>query len=812
MAKDKTKTPISLSNLEEFKNQLATVAISGSYKNLLNIPATFTPSAHNQASSTINAMTGYSKPTSTSAIAASDTLNAAIGKIEKALDGKQPIGSYVTSSGTAAKATADANGNVIADTYVKSVSISGRTVTITKGNGSSETQTTQDTTYTPGAGLSLSGTQFINTGVRSVVAGATPNILTINTGGTTSSITINKVDYAARAGLHTIKSSNEINLDYSETSWSGATELYFNYRGTSTDKKVTNYKMWDGAGSSGALANVTANTFVGKLSGNATTATTATNVTVTETNPSSATTYYLPFLGGRSGGQGVKSNNGAQYYSLEGTADAVGKAELGLGNSIASGTAGNKKGKIYLYGSNTGYTYIDTANSSTSNYTVTIPAKSGTIALTSDNVSSATKATQDGNGAVISSTYLKLAGGTMTGVINMPENKATMNFRSTNASYYATVNYDTNGNEALAINLKNAVTSFMVNTGTDGTTWTAAGKWNTVTPALQVKNNSVYINELIPNGTTLAYKLNVNGNTNIKGNCSITGQVTKPNTSTSWVTGRNVAPFRTLAAASPEDSQYVPILSAKSYQGSWELGPYTSNILHLSYITDANYDAGTNAQTADFQFKTDGTIVAKTFSGNATSATKATQDGNGSTITSTYLKLSGGGTVNKQITIQGATNSANAIGTDNPRIEFSNSDRSQYCRLMYTDYDAVQAPDSLTLVGNQSGTYFIAPNIKATGSFYGSLSGNASTATTAMTSHSLLMHSVTSVSNLSSVADGWYNFTGTILDTNGTWIVTKRTIGGKGSLYSATNLEDPRIVLNSNDLSTWVSPYAYWHA
>lgn len=47
-----------------------------------------TPVAHNQASSTINAMTGYSKPSSTSAIAATDSLNTAIGKLEKALDGK----------------------------------------------------------------------------------------------------------------------------------------------------------------------------------------------------------------------------------------------------------------------------------------------------------------------------------------------------------------------------------------------------------------------------------------------------------------------------------------------------------------------------------------------------------------------------------------------------------------------------------------------------------------------------------------------------------------------------------------------------
>ena len=44
--------------------------------------------SHNQASSTINAMTGYSKPSSTSAISTSDTLNSAIGKLEKALDGK----------------------------------------------------------------------------------------------------------------------------------------------------------------------------------------------------------------------------------------------------------------------------------------------------------------------------------------------------------------------------------------------------------------------------------------------------------------------------------------------------------------------------------------------------------------------------------------------------------------------------------------------------------------------------------------------------------------------------------------------------
>lgn len=42
--------------------------------------------------------TGYVKPSSTSAVADTDTLNAAIGKLEKGLDGKQASGSYVTSN------------------------------------------------------------------------------------------------------------------------------------------------------------------------------------------------------------------------------------------------------------------------------------------------------------------------------------------------------------------------------------------------------------------------------------------------------------------------------------------------------------------------------------------------------------------------------------------------------------------------------------------------------------------------------------------------------------------------------------------
>ena len=115
---------------------------------------------------------------------------------------------------------------------------------------------------------------------------------------------------------------------------------------------------------------------------------------------------------------------------------------------------------------------------------------------------------------------------TFTGTIRTVENGAAINFRSASTSYYTTVNYDTSGNEALAVNLKSSVTSFMVNSGVDGTTWTAAGKWTGVSPSLQVKGKSVYINELIPNGVTPAYTFRANGNSSINGTLGLADKVT----------------------------------------------------------------------------------------------------------------------------------------------------------------------------------------------------------------------------------------------------------------------------------------------
>lgn len=146
-----TKTDASSTYLTKTgKAASATVADSANavtWGNVSNKPTSFTPSSHNQAANTITAMTGYSKASSAAAIATSDSLNTAIGKIEKALDGK------LSTTGTAAKATSDASGNNIVNTYetkanaITGLSVSGKTITYTKGNGSTGTISTQDTTY-----------------------------------------------------------------------------------------------------------------------------------------------------------------------------------------------------------------------------------------------------------------------------------------------------------------------------------------------------------------------------------------------------------------------------------------------------------------------------------------------------------------------------------------------------------------------------------------------------------------------------------------------------------------------------------------
>lgn len=89
----------------------------------------------------------------------------------------------------------------------------------------------------------------------------------------------------------------------------------------------------------------------------------------------------------------------------------------------------------------------------------------------------------------------------------------------------------------------------------------------------------------------------------LKAGDTMTGQLQKASASYSWVNGRNGALVRHTATTFSAN-QYNPILSAKSINGTWDIGTYTTNnSLYFTYITDANFNAGTNSTTAQMEFR-----------------------------------------------------------------------------------------------------------------------------------------------------------------------------------------------------------------
>lgn len=67
----------------------------------------------------------------------------------------------------------------------------------------------------------------------------------------------------------------------------------------------------------------------------------------------------------------------AMYFHTEGTTSTVGVGALSIGNALASGTAKNARGIIFIYGTNTSYTRLMSNLNATSSSTVYLPNKTG---------------------------------------------------------------------------------------------------------------------------------------------------------------------------------------------------------------------------------------------------------------------------------------------------------------------------------------------------------------------------------------------------------------------------------------------------
>ena len=200
-----------------------------------------------------------------------------------------------------------------------------------------------------------------------------------------------------------------------------------------------------------ASINTTGNAATADKADTATTATTATNannVKYTLQNPTSSSTYIVPFVSGAStGNKTTYLNDGLQYNTLQGTTSATGYGTLILGNSTKSGTAANKYGQLRLYGTSTGYIQLK-AGSSTSNYTLTLPNATDTLVglTTSQALTNKTY-----NGYTLAAACAKGVVTTVDTSSNLPTSNAVKTFvegkgyKTTDNNYYPTTWAWTNG-------------------------------------------------------------------------------------------------------------------------------------------------------------------------------------------------------------------------------------------------------------------------------------------------------------------------------------------------------------------------------
>ena len=167
-------------------------------------------------------------------------------------------------------------------------------------------------------------------------------------------------------------------------------------------------------------------------------------------------------------------------------------------------------------------------------------------------------------------------------------NNVALNLRPDNSSYYTTLSYQTDGNEAAVFATKSAVTSFLFVNGEDSVTNHSSSRWKSITgTGVQIKNNCVSIGSGWASGTTPDYKLKVGG-----GNIGITGVIEKAVSGVSWINGRTAAIIKNTQNTS--SSSWFPTVSSKTPNGSWETGALGEKY-YFSYTTDANYSAGTNS-------------------------------------------------------------------------------------------------------------------------------------------------------------------------------------------------------------------------
>lgn len=120
-----------------------------------------------------------------------------------------------------------------------------------------------------------------------------------------------------------------------------------------------------------------------------------------------------------------------------------------------------------------------------------------------------------------------------------------------------------------------------------------------------------------------------------------TYQIKRNGNAISWYQGRDYA-----IVIQDTYSGYSPIISAKTTAGDWSLGPYSNNILYLTYFTDTKHNSQNNVPETQFTWSPDGAYSmggALSVGGNASIT--------GTTSLSSTLSVSGATTMSSTLTV-----------------------------------------------------------------------------------------------------------------------------------------------------------------
>ena len=355
---------------------------------------------------------------------------------------------YGNLTGTADVAVKDDEGNTISS-YIKSLSIDGKVITITKGDDTTSTITTQDTNtdtlvtqaysttnnsypilLSATAGITSTSSRGAKTAILNNGIYANPNMSQLTaTGGFVGDLTGNatsadKADVWTTGRTLTIGGTGKSVNGSANVSWTKA-EI--------SDNASTSDAGWMSKDDKAKLDAITISSIDDVISADSIIGTGGIDVSITSGVATVSGLFKVPTSSGTNGQ--VIVSNGTTGVWKDFSASLITSGTLPVSRGGTGQTSAANASNAFLNALSTGNStpvdadyyisqYVGGGTTTTTYHRRPMSAlwtyvKGKITADTALKVASATKATQDGNGDTISSTYLKLSGGTVTGNLNI---------------------------------------------------------------------------------------------------------------------------------------------------------------------------------------------------------------------------------------------------------------------------------------------------------------------------------------------------------------------------------------------------------